>query len=312
MDSLPDMPLLTISSPATIEKCSKLATHPSDIFICSYPKSGTTWMQHIVISLLLLHREKNGRNSSTLSYDHVSDFAPFFEIDPHWNESGIIPQIQDRHNQLGRRVFNTHLRGDMLPGGAPKTSKFIYITRSPLDVCVSFYHHLSHQMEGCYEGSLNEFYDDWIDGKIPFGTWPDHLLSYASLVANKDVGLFSYEEMIGDLEESVDRLVHFLELDDYLTKEDVKDILPLFSFDSMKKDLKKFQPKSVKWKGNFTFLRKGTIGDEKDMLSNEQRLQFKANLDSINFFEKIALKFEKSKKTSKQYTKCVQKFMKSS
>jgi hypothetical protein len=128
-------------------------------------------------------------------------------------------------------------------------------------------------------------------------------------VANKDIVLFSYEEMIGDLEESVDRLVHFLELDDCLTKEDVKGILPLFSFDSMKKDLNKFQPKSVTWKGNFTFLRKGTIGDEKDTLSNDQRLQFKATLDRLDFFEKIALQFEQSENTSKQYTKCVQQFM---
>lgn len=39
------MPLLPISSTATIEMCRNLELRDSDIFICSYPKSGTTWMQ---------------------------------------------------------------------------------------------------------------------------------------------------------------------------------------------------------------------------------------------------------------------------
>jgi hypothetical protein len=292
MSNLPDMPLLSISSSATIDKCLKLPTTVSDIFICSYPKSGTTWMQHIVISLLLLHREKSGCHLPALSYEHVSDFAPFFEIDSHWNENELIPPIQNRHNQLGRRLFNTHLRGDMLPGGTPKKCKFIYIHRSPLDACVSFYHHLSHQHEGCYEKSLNEFFDEWIAGKLPFGTWSDHILSYASLVANGEVFLLSYEDMVGNLEESVDKLAKFLELDDCLTSQDVKSILPLFSFSIMKKDLNKFQPKSVTWKKDFNFLRKGVVGDEKETLSDEQRLRFKAHLDSRYFSKEIKEHFK--------------------
>ena len=196
----------------------------------------------------------------------------------------------------------------MLPGGSPKKSKFIYITRSPLDACVSFYHHLSHQREGCYEKSFNEFFDEWVEGKIPFGTWSDHILSYASLVANGEAYLLSYEDMVNNLEESVHRLVKFLELDDFITSEDVKNILPLFSFNAMKKDLNKFQPKSVTWKKDFKFLRKGAVGDEKEALNDEQRCQFKMHLVQKEFFDKIMTQFT-NVEDGVEYIKNVRQFM---
>ena len=45
--NLPIMPLLPISSKQTTGFCRSLQLLDSDVFICSYPKSGTTWMQVI-------------------------------------------------------------------------------------------------------------------------------------------------------------------------------------------------------------------------------------------------------------------------
>lgn len=292
------MPLLSISSPETISNCAKLLLEPSDIFICSYPKSGTTWTQHVVISLLLLHKrirtskEKSG--AYDIEYTHVSDFAPFFEIDPHWERtapSQVIADIQKRQNQLGRRVFNTHLRGNMLPtqmrSNISGRAKFIYIVRNPLDACVSFYYHLSNQNEGCYESSLHQFFKDWIDGRIPFGTWAEHILSYAPLIAENSVLLITYEEMVLNLRETVDKIVRYLELDDVLQKRDVDELIPSFTFDAMKKDLMLFQPKSVTWKNGFKFLRKGIIGDSSRELGKEEMMTFEKHLNDINFMSKL-------------------------
>ena len=215
----------------TIEKCKNLALFSTDIFICSYPKSGTTWTQHVILTLLLAdmrHRRKQSDPNNDKDddvgidcYEHVSEYAPFFEIDAHWDEleesnnddSLLVDTIKDKHDKLGRRVFNTHLRWDMLPKNKameklpsittatatmttsdekhssnkqryssstmPSCGKFIYIVRNLPDVCASFYHHLSNQKEGTYNHDFGTFARDWMAGIMPFGSPIHHLLSFA-------------------------------------------------------------------------------------------------------------------------------------
>ena len=244
--------LLPITSPSTISSCRNLPLRPSDIFICSYPKSGTTWTQHIVLTLLLADRKydiagcatnKNDQDEKEdiASYNHVSDYAPFYEVDAHWEQQVeqqkedtssprmlLAAWIRKNHDRLGRRVFNTHLRWDMLPKRRevtldndnnsninqddnkvgdddssssneqrrPQCGKFIYITRNQIDVVASFYHHLSNQKEGTYTESFTAFVHDWMDGmKIPFGSSLHHLLSFALGFADN-----SYARGDGDLD----------------------------------------------------------------------------------------------------------------
>eukprot|EP00558_Chaetoceros_sp_UNC1202_P001835 CAMPEP_0197257672 /NCGR_PEP_ID=MMETSP1429-20130617/79545_1 /TAXON_ID=49237 /ORGANISM="Chaetoceros sp., Strain UNC1202" /LENGTH=209 /DNA_ID=CAMNT_0042721581 /DNA_START=1 /DNA_END=630 /DNA_ORIENTATION=+ len=180
------------------------------------------------------------------------------------------------------------------------SAKFIYLIRSPLDTCVSFYHHLSHQVEGCYEKSIDDFFREWMDGEIPFGSWTDHLLSYAPLIAADKVFLLSYEDMVNDLKGSVIKLVKYLEMDDVLTTGDIDEIVPSFSFQSMKKDLNRFQPKSVTWKNDFKFLRKGVVGDQKQQLSNASRNEFEKRIDANQFIAKVSIAMQGKGKDSIQ------------
>ena len=78
------MPLLSISSLSTITKCKELPLRASDVFICSYPKSGTTWTQQIVLSLILADKRYDPATSTAAAdntdeaedteqeYNHVS------------------------------------------------------------------------------------------------------------------------------------------------------------------------------------------------------------------------------------------------
>lgn len=257
-----------------------------------------------MLSLLIQHKQ-NTCEKTVPDYTHVSDYAPFYEIDAHWSvdksSNDVTAAIQERHALLGTRVFNTHLRLDMLPENMGEqgnaAARLIYIMRSPLDTCVSFYHHLSHQVQGGYEGTFDEFFQQWLAGDLPFGSWMDHILSFAAGIAASDetqnestnrdsrvcnqvslrdgrtLLLVSYQDMIDYLPQVVEDIQEFLQLDS-ITAQQRHEMLPTFSFCSMKQHLDKFQPQSVSWKNNFSFLRKGVSGDSLTMLSQEQAQQF--------------------------------------
>lgn len=238
-----------------------------------------------MLSLLLQHK-RNASQEIVVDYQHVSEYAPFFEIDAHWtNGNELTSDIRKRHDCLGTRVFNTHLRFDMLPnsGGA----SLIYVIRSPLDTCVSFYHHLSHQVQGGYEGTFDEFFQEWISGDIAFGSWMDHILSFVigissgipstsnqvKLPDGRKMLLVSYQDMIDDLPRVVKDIQDFLELES-ITSRQRQEMLPTFEFANMKQNLDRFQPQSVQWKNNFSFLRKGVSGDFLTIVSEQQKKEF--------------------------------------
>jgi hypothetical protein len=326
--ALQPMPLLSISSRETIEICRDLPLLDNDIFICSYPKSGTTWLQHIILTLVLLdNHESNIRrfpekqlvsiqsipsanSSASPMYQHVSDYAPFFEIDAHWDTNEVgnnVHWIRNNHAQLGRRIYNTHLRFDMLPtqkstqcnATATASSKFIYIVRSPLDTCVSFYAHLSNQVEGGYKKTIDEFFVERMNGKIAYGSWDDHLLSYMVAFSNstnrtvtlndgRQFLLILYEEMIENLSNVVALLVEFLELDIPLNVHQQYDLLQHFSFEYMRQHIDHFQPKSVTWSNQFTFLRGGRTGDGNKTLTATQQEEYDRYLKHRNVPKRLS------------------------
>jgi len=243
-----------------------------------------------------------------LNYNHVSDYAPFFEIDAHWesNTNQLTEKVRANHDKLGRRVFNTHLRWDMLPKFAengsdcntteqsgnlrPKTGKFIYITRSQSDVVTSFYYHLSNQKEGTYTNGYTQFVLDWMNGNIAFGNSLHHLLSFVegfvdneyastteassnpkpSAVSKEDheqpLLLLSYEALKHNLHAEVQRIISFLNLQHIPSHILENELLPSFTFASMKSNSSKFQPKSVTWLNDYQFLRKGIVGDGRELM----------------------------------------------
>ena len=236
------MPLLPITSNATVASCAALPLQPTDVFVTSYPKSGTTWMQHIVHTLVT-------DGASPLA--HISEACPFFEVDRTWSTDKpgeLTPAVQANHERLGRRCFNTHLRWEMMPRNHDG-ARYIYMTRKGRDACLSFFHHLSHQAieDGGYTGSLEQFVADWTAGKVPFGSWSAHLKSWMGGGAATDprVLFVSYEALKADLRGEVLKVVAHLGLS--LGEARVDELLPRFTFEWMRTNEEQFNPRSVRW-----------------------------------------------------------------
>lgn len=184
-------------------------------------------------------------------------YAPFYEIDATWHtDTEMVPHVEKNHNAIGRRIFNTHLWPSMLPKG---DAKFVYLLRDGRDVVTSFYHHFSHQSleDGGYEGDFNEFFDDWLAGKIAFGTWSQHVKNWIKAAkTDPRILILRYEDMKSDLETCIKRINAHCDFN--LSTDEIEGLLPRFSFDCMKSNLHKFSPRSVKMidKGDgFAFIR---------------------------------------------------------
>ena len=233
--------LLPMSSAATIEKCKLFPEDPSmdTIFISSYPKSGTTWLQAIVLKIV-------SENIDDFKFQHISDYTPFYEIDQTWTDESspvILDKYRQQHKKLGCRIFNTHLRQGMLPAG--ESVKYIYIVRSGKDVATSFFHHLTHQLEGGYLGNFNSFIADWCDGKLIFGNWIEHIKEWHSAAkALKNVLFLKYQDLLYDLPLEMKKIASFLGKES-LSPERLVAMSRELTFLAMREDIEKYQPISV-------------------------------------------------------------------
>lgn len=257
MSSSPrSVPLLPFTSTEVLSRCRSFRSSETPIlFIASYPKSGTTWLQCIVYYIL---RRQDPQCEAML--DHISHFSPFFEHESTWDElsSSIRQDLLQNHLALHHHVFNTHLLPWMLPLAEPRV-RAIYITRRPKSVVTSFYHHLHNQVDhgGGLEDSFTTFLHRWLEGELPYGTWVEHVSDWLS--APGQTLFLAYEDLIADLPAGVRQVSRFLGV--ALTPEEEDLIVARSSFHAMRDSIDKFQPISVKWRPGFSFIRRGEVDD---------------------------------------------------
>lgn len=163
---------------------------PDDLFIVTYPKSGTTWLQMIV------HQ---------LTTDGAMEFAHIDEVSPHLEET-LVPAGRKISDLRGTpRVVKSHLPYRDIPKGP---GRYIYGTRNGLDVAVSYYHQARKWTQRSPR-SLDEFFGWFMAGRVPYGSWFEHVSGWLRNEDRLDVLVVSYEELSADLEAGVRRIADF-------------------------------------------------------------------------------------------------------
>jgi hypothetical protein len=161
-----------------------------DLFIVTYPKSGTTWLQMIVYQL---------------TTDGAVDFAHIDDVSPHLEET-LVPtgrQISDLPGPL--RVVKSHLRYGDIPKGP---GRYIYGVRNGLDVAVSYFHQ-SQRWPNANRWPPDVFFRRFMKGQVPYGSWFEHVAGWLRNEDGLDVLVVSYEELSTDLEAEVRRIADF-------------------------------------------------------------------------------------------------------
>jgi hypothetical protein len=226
---------------------------PTDVFISSYPRSGTTLTQWILY--LLTHEEQPDPA-------HLTKVSPWFE------RSLAIGEItaSDLERFASPRVFKSHLPRQWLPDGA----RYIYVERDGLDVLVSYFHFYRAYLG--FEGTLDEFYRRFMDGRVQYGSWFEHVAGWRERASDPDVLIVRYEDLLTDRKASIERIVDFLGWD--RSERWVDRAVIESSFDAMKQRESVFDhatalllERGVKPE---SFLRSGQSGRGADVLSDAQ------------------------------------------
>jgi len=255
------------SRPAVFNLRKIYHTDPKDIFIVTYPKSGTTWTQKIVLLLLGLNDGWGTRDPNRI--------IPW--IEERAANVNFVSWLLNSHKDkdVRYRVFKTHAEISKFPAcTVNKESKIIYISRNPKDVITSWYSHHQAIERGGPRGILpfNRFFEICMNGGSPSGCWWMHNFFWSDAfkrnILCKNL-LLVFEEMLANPAETILKLAKFLDVADSLTKEKLKFVLRESSFSKMKRD-----SKLLKWrydkKFSSKFFRSGKVGRWKERLTQEQ------------------------------------------
>jgi Sulfotransferase domain len=227
---------------------------PDDVYLASYARSGTTWLQMILYQLT---------TDGNMDFTHITEPIPYFER--------ALSIGRDVNRLPSPRVFKTHLRYHRLPRGPYKR---IYIARNGKDVLVSCYHFF--RAHSAFKGTFEEFFPQFIAGRIPSGSWFRHVAEWSEHAADPNVLFLRYEDLANDFERTLARIAAFI--DRPVPKEQYARIAERCSFQFMKTHEDKFGfLQEVMLEHGFTgegFIRQGKTGSGKETLSPAQEAIF--------------------------------------
>ncbi|XP_063878075.1 sulfotransferase 1E1-like isoform X1 [Scylla paramamosain] len=283
---LPEGWLYPGTAPTFIDRISNMKFRSDDVMVMTFPKSGTTWMQEIVWTMLHNPNLDNPKEDETiflrspdLSFDMIFDSKSlggspikpiaerFKEIHPGKEmDNGVMADILEA---LGSpRVIKNHFPFPLLPRDILDTIKVVYVARNPKDMTTSFWNFFRSTNVHEFRGDIDSFARLIMnDGMIYCPYWP-HVMAAWEKRHHPNLHFVFYEDLISDIMYELRKINEFLGA--RLSKEKLEAIKQHMSFSSMKSRgeplpddaFKKEQEKAV-------FFRKGIVGDWKNNFSPE-------------------------------------------
>uniref|UniRef100_A0A8C2WID0 Sulfotransferase n=1 Tax=Cyclopterus lumpus TaxID=8103 RepID=A0A8C2WID0_CYCLU len=150
----------------------KVQIHISGHFCCPIHSSGTTWTQEIVPLIV------SGGDPASV------------EILPSWER---VPWLEETQAS----ALNLNLNLNMMPPSFFEVNpRVINVMRNPKDVFTSAFYYYGMAAHMVNPGQQSEFLHTFLEGKVVYGSWFDHVKSWLNAEDQGNVMHISYEEMI--------------------------------------------------------------------------------------------------------------------
>lgn len=257
------------------------------VWLASYPKSGNTWVRNFLNNLRAVQQHGLSVEASSInemnkltSWDIVAKpfedvlGKPITEATPEKIAAArLIVQENIANEADGIMLVKTH-NALVMDHGYPTinmsvTSGVIYIVRNPLDVAISFGHHIGKDTDTAianmgrsghttkvFKNAANEIY----------GSWSEHVSSWTRK-PNPSLYVMRYEDMHSAPEKTFGALAKHMKMNP--NDAQLRKAIELSSFDNLKqqeeKDGFREKPKAAE-----SFFRKGEADQWKTELSQAQ------------------------------------------
>ncbi|CAI0470607.1 unnamed protein product [Linum tenue] len=257
---------------------SQFECRNDDVFLASFPKTGTTWLKALCHTILHRHdQEEEEEEEDILTKKNPHQVVPTLEF------SFLLGRVQHLLLSPRRRLMHTHLPYSYLPEeAAAGCSKLVYLARNPKDTVVSMWHFYNQVHKGSAGPlSVERAVESFCSGVMPWGPFYEHVLGYweESKKRPDEVLFLKYEELCREPKEQGRKLASFLGRSFPSTTDgsggtddddEVEKVLWRSSFGRLK-ELEVNKYGAVGEQGlqlsHTIYFRKGTVGDWKNYLT---------------------------------------------
>uniref|UniRef100_A0A8C6Y322 Sulfotransferase n=1 Tax=Naja naja TaxID=35670 RepID=A0A8C6Y322_NAJNA len=213
---------------------------PNDILLCTYPKSGTTWIQEIV-DMIQQDGDLQKCQRAPVHYRHL-----FIE----WARPFQPLGVDQADRMPSPRTLKTHLPIQLVPKTFwMKNCKFIYMARNPKDCLVSCFHFQRMNKTLPHPGTWEEYLKIFMAGKVAWGSWFNHVKDWWKAKDTYHVLYLFYEDLKKEPKREIQKIAQFIgkQLDMHNHMVNRANV-----------------PLSVMDQSISPFMRKGTVGDWKN------------------------------------------------
>ncbi|MBF0272355.1 MAG: sulfotransferase domain-containing protein [Magnetococcales bacterium] len=230
-----------------------------DIFVVTYPRSGTTLMQMMLYQLT---------TDGNMDFQHIGMVVPWFERRIMSNPQAAMAYFAAMPSP---RVFKCHLS---YPDTPKKRGKYIYVMRDGQDVVVSYYHFYRSHLS--FRGTFDEFFERFMNGQVQFQSWFEHVQGWWQHRNDPDVLFLRYEALTADLPGTILRVAEFCNLQ--VSPERLPVIAERCGFEFMKRHEPQFDHTTGlaldRGYQLAAFIRKGKRGEGESVLTPAQKDRF--------------------------------------
>jgi estrone sulfotransferase len=223
----------------------------SDVFVCSYPKSGTTWLGYLIAQTL-----RRDDDNTRMGLNSFTKYVP--DVNLLYTKRGSLAQYNEMADP---RFLLCHAMCD------EHMPKVVYVIRDPRDTMVSYWHYRKF-----LSPDFNLPLADFLTSKDHWPCdWDEHVTSWLLPQSHPHLLLVRYEDMHKDAAAVLRRVLEFAGVQQTAAR--IEAAVEASRFENMRAAEERFGVIGKAGDENERFVRKGRVGSwQEEMGYSELRI----------------------------------------